>query len=337
MILARTIPLLALLIASTLAARADVLVVLNKSDHEAALVDPATLEVLAKLPTGRGPHEAAMSPDGGVAYVSNYGGWAMFRDGEEPKREAGSTLTLLDLKGRAVKATWSLGENRLPHGIATSRDGKRLWVTVEGAHKVLEIDAATGEIGRTFGIRQEVSHMVVSTPDDRKLYVANIASGSVSVIDRASGDVKTVKTGAGAEGIDVSPDGREVWVSNRAADTVSVIDTATDRLVATFPSGGKFPIRVRFTPDGRQAWVSNANSNTLAVFEVAGRKLLGTVEVGAVPIGVVMSPDGSRAFVACSRADRIDVVDVASRKVVKSFTTGKEPDGMAWAAFGDRE
>src|SRR3990172_5689042 len=147
----RAVPLLALLIASPFAARADVLVVLNKSDHEAPLVDPATLEVLARLPTGRGPREAAVSPDGGVAYVSNYGGWAMFREGEEPKREAGNTLTVLDLKGKAVKATWSLGESRLPHGIATSRDGKRVWVTAEGSHKGLEIDAATAQIGRTSG------------------------------------------------------------------------------------------------------------------------------------------------------------------------------------------
>jgi len=317
------------------AVRADVLVVLNKSDHEAALVDPATLEVIAKLPTGMGPHEVAISPDGALAYVTNYGGWAMLREGEEPKREAGKSLTVLDLKARSVKATWDLGESGLPHGIAASRDGKKLWVTAEGAHKVLEIDAATGAIDRTFVIRQQVSHMLVPTPDDRKLYVANIASGNVSIIDRASGKVRSVTTGAGSEGIDVSPDGREVWVSNRAADTISVIETATDTVVATFPSGGKFPIRVRFAPDGSQVLVSNANSNSVSVFEASSRKLLGTIEVGALPVGIALSPDGSRAFVACSGADRVEVVDLTARKVVKSFSTGKEPDGMAWVRRRD--
>ena len=34
---------------------ADVLIVLNKSDHEAVLVDPATLQPVARIPTGRGP------------------------------------------------------------------------------------------------------------------------------------------------------------------------------------------------------------------------------------------------------------------------------------------
>ena len=39
------------LAASAPAGRADVLIVLNKSDHEAALVDPSSLKVVAKLPT----------------------------------------------------------------------------------------------------------------------------------------------------------------------------------------------------------------------------------------------------------------------------------------------
>ncbi|MFQ5694784.1 MAG: YncE family protein, partial [Terriglobia bacterium] len=62
-----------------LSAAADTLVVLNKSDHEAALVDAATYEVRTKLPTGQGPHEAATSPDGRYAYVANYGSFAVFR------------------------------------------------------------------------------------------------------------------------------------------------------------------------------------------------------------------------------------------------------------------
>src|ERR1700752_2007735 len=58
----------------------DLLVVLNKSDHQAALVDPRSHAVVAKIPTGRGPHEVAISPDGRTAYVSNYGAFGIFRE-----------------------------------------------------------------------------------------------------------------------------------------------------------------------------------------------------------------------------------------------------------------
>ena len=312
------------------AAAADLLVVLNKSDHEAVLVDPATFKTVTKVATGHGPHEAAVSPDGRRAFVCNYGMTGVFREGER-RDEPGNTLSVVDLERRAVVDTFALGEFTKPHGIAVSRDGRLLWVTCEGAQAVLELDAASGKVLKSWKTGQDVSHMLVATPDERKLYVANIRSGSATVIDRGTDSVQTVVTGEGAEGIDVTPDGKEVWVTNRAANTVSVIATATDSVVASFESGGTMPIRVKFTPDGKEAWISNARSNAMTVFDVATRKLLATVAVGAVPIGIQMSPDGKRAFVANTNDDQITVLDVKGRKVVGTFTTGNEPDGMAWA------
>jgi len=329
--LLRTLAAAALAVFLAIPCAAQLLIVLNKSDHEAALVDPATYEVVAKLPTGRGPHEAATSPDGRFAYVSNYGSFAVFREGERPRMEPGNTITVLDLKARAVKATFELGDYRQPHGLWVSKDGSRVWVTCEGAQAVLELDASSGEILKAWKTNQNVSHMVVPTPDEKKLYVANIGSGSVTVIERSTDTVKTVPTGAGAEGIDVSPDGREVWVSNRAAHSLSVIDTATDRVRVTLESGGQVPIRVKFTPDGREVWVSNAQSNSVTVFDVRTRQLLATIEVGAVPVGILMTPDGRRAFVANTNANQVTVIDVPARTILRTFTTGTEPDGMAWA------
>ena len=316
-------------------ASGGVLVVLNKSDHEAAIVDPATYKVLAKLPTGKGPHEAATSPDGRTAYVSNYGSFRIFQQGGQgqPGQQAppGNTITVLDLAGRTVKATFDLGEYLSPHGIWVSRDGKLVWVTCERSQAVVELDAASGKVLRAWKTNQNVSHMVVPSKDEKKLYVANIGSGSVTVIDRGSDAVTSIPTGAGAEGIAVSPDGREVWVTNRAAATVSIIEVAADKVTATFESGGKFPIRVKFTPDGQQVWVSNAQSNSVSIFDAKSRQLLATMEVGAVPVGILMTPDGKRAFVANTNANHVTVFDVKERKSVTKFTTGNEPDGMAWA------
>ncbi len=316
-------------------ARADSLVVLNKSDHEAVLVDPETYQVAAKLPTGKGPHEVAGSSDGWTAFASNYGAFSIFKEGERPKIEPGHTITVLDLKKRAVKTTFDLGSYTSPHGIWVSKDGSRLWVTCEGAQAVLELDAATGKILKAWKTNQQTSHMVVPTPDEKKLYVTNIRSGSVSVIDRAAAKeaeaVTTVPTAAGSEGIDVSPDGREVWVANREGNTLSILSTVTDKVIASVESGGQMPIRVKFTPDGKQVWVSNARSNTVTVFDAAGRKLVTTIEVGAVPVGIQMTPDGKRAFVANTNANQVTVIDVPARKVLKTFSPGTEPDGMAWA------
>lgn len=306
------------------------LVVLNKSDHEAALVDPAVLMVVARIPTGVGPHEAAVSPDGRYAYVSNYGAFGMVPGGTS-RGGPGNTITVIDLKGRRVKSTFDLGTYERPHGIRVSRDGGRLWVTCEGAQAVLELDAATGSVKKIWKTEQQTSHMIVSTPDESKLYVANIGSGSVTVIHRASGRVTSIPVGPGSEGIDIAPDGKEVWVATRGNHRVTVIDTARDEILSRFDSGGEMPIRVKFSPDGKEVLVSNAESNSVSIFSAANRKLVDRVRVGSTPVGILITPDGRRAFVANTTSNQVTVVDVRERKVVATFTTGHEPDGMAWA------
>ncbi len=314
------------------AVSAQTLIVLNKSDHEAALVNPATLQVSAKLPTGKGPHEVATSRDGRIAYVSNYGAYGVFRPNEQrPPQPPGTSITVLDLKAHKMTATWELGEFKRPHGIVVGRDGKRLWVTAEENKAVLELDTSSGRIVKSWKTDQETSHMVVPTLDEKKLYVSNIRSGSVTVITRATDAVKTIKTADGTEGIAISPDGKEVWATNRAAHTISVIDTASDTVKETFESGGKMPIRVKFTPDGKEVLVSNAQSNMVSVFNAGTRALVAKIEVGMMPVGIQMTPDGKRAFVANTNANKVSVIDVAARKVLSTFETGNEPDGMAWA------
>src|SRR5438309_829711 len=39
-----------------------------------AIVDPANLQIVARVPAGPDPHEIVASPDGKLAYISNYGG-----------------------------------------------------------------------------------------------------------------------------------------------------------------------------------------------------------------------------------------------------------------------
>jgi hypothetical protein len=50
------------------------LLVLAKTGHTLAIVNPVTLKVIATMPSGPDPHEVVASADGKFAYISNYGG-----------------------------------------------------------------------------------------------------------------------------------------------------------------------------------------------------------------------------------------------------------------------
>lgn len=195
--------------------------------------------------------------------------------------------------------------------------------------------------------------MVATTPDNSKAFVANIGSGTITAVNLTASasmsGAQSVRTGDGAEGIDVSPDGSEVWVTNRAANTVSVVNTRDLTVVATLESKD-FPIRVKFTPDGKFAMVSNARSGDVAVFEASTRKELRRIKMelsvvndvdkrlfgnqfgsSPTPIGILVLPTGSHAYIANSNADLLTVIDLKEWKIVDRIKTGKEPDGLGYS------
>jgi YVTN family beta-propeller protein len=325
-----TCTLAAALLVRTPVVHAQTLIVLNKSDHTASFIDPAAGRTLGKVSVGRGPHELALSPDGRLAYVANFGRYGTAAPGDTMRSKAGNTISVIDVAGRSVKSTYDFGTHTGQHGVAVSRDGKRVWLTSETPNALLEIDATSGKILNVWPTQQQRTHLVVVSPDESKFFVTNTVSGSLTIIDRATGAIKNVPIGAGAEGVTVSPDGREVWVARRTDDTIAVVSPTTGAIVATFAAGGQGPQRIQFTPDGSQVWSSNVRSNTLTVFDARSRKLIGSVNVGRGPAGIVFSPDGRRGYFALSGANQIAVIDVPTRTVIQTIDTGVEPDGIAF-------
>ncbi len=231
-----------------------------------------------------------------------------------------------------MKTTFDLGTHTGPHGMIVSHDGKTVWATTETPQAVLELDSATGKILHVWNTNQERSHMIVATPNETKFYVTNTVSGSVSVIDRSTSEVKVVSTGPGTEGIAISPDGKEVWAASRLDDKLSVISTATDKMAANFPSGGKGPKRLDFTPDGTQVWVTNPSSNQTTVFDARARELIASLTLAKSPSGVYISSDGRHAYITNAVANELTFIDVASRKILNTMPIGTDPDGVAWSA-----
>ncbi|MCG8607448.1 beta-propeller fold lactonase family protein [bacterium] len=315
------------------------LIVLNKSGASATLISLDSNEQVANVATGIGPHEVAVSDDGRIAVVTNYGN----RD------DAGSSLTVIDLEKREAEKTIDLGAFERPHGIVFSSDGSRLLVTAEAQKMLLVVNLMTGEIEHQVETGQNTSHMVARVPETDLAFVANIRSGNVTVIDLAQAKVvKQIETGAGAEGIDVSPDGGEVWVSNRAADTISIIDAKSLAIIETLESKS-FPIRAKFTPDGRHVLVSNARSGDVAVFDAKSRQEVARIDMNEeaiagkesrlfsdqfgespVPVGILAHPNGRTAYVANTNADIVTVLDLSNWTVSGRLATGKEPDGLGF-------
>lgn len=318
------------------------LIILNKAEASASFINLATAEEIAKVPTGDGPHEVAVSPDGATAVVANYGG----------QQNPGNSLTVIDIASKSVTKTIDLGSFRRPHGIVFLADGNRVAVTAEVNRALILVDIERGEVVQHLDTGAEVSHMVAVSPDGSRAFVSNIGSGSICAFELESGrPLGEIATAPGAEGIDISPDGREVWVTNRAADTVSVIDAHSLAVLATIECPA-FPIRVKFTPDGSNVLVSNARTGDVAVFDAvariatrrikmdeepvddpSGRLFAGTFEGSPVPVGILVHPAGDYAFIANTQADIVTIIDLNNFAIVGRIKAGREPDGLGFSAI----
>lgn len=293
---------------SAAAARAGLLVIAYMGDSQVALVDGVTFQTLATLDAGRNPHEVRVSPDGRRAYVA-----------------AGKTITAVDLESRKVRANFDLGSYSA-HDIRVSRDGRRIWAACAPSQTILELDADTGKILKTYRTDQQGSWFVEVTPDERKLYAPNLEGRSVSVIDRATGEVKVVRFAYPVYGIDITPDGKQVWVSGR---DLAVIDTATDEVTATVKTTEPETGRIRLTSDGKRVIVALAKK--LAVYDAKTRRLINETELGSSPKVLTLSADDRRAFLTNPEDHTVSVVDIEAGKLLATFRTGKTPDGIGWA------
>jgi YVTN family beta-propeller protein len=294
-----------------------------------SLLDLATKKPVATIPTGDEPHELAVSPDGKIAVVCNYGS----------SPTPGNTLTVIDVAARKSLRTIDLGKHVRPHGIAWLR-GNEVTVTSEGSKALLLVDIAASKVTAAIATDQLGSHMVALAPTQNRAFVANIDFGSVSVIDLEQHQrVANITTGSGTEGIAISPDQREVWAGNRDGNTISVIDVASLKVVATLPSAS-FPIRLKFTDDGKHVLVSNAQSAAVAVWDAATRREIRRIKLQepkasrwGAPIGILVATPLSRAYVATPNLDQVAVIDLKTWKVIDWLTTGHEPDGLGYSAL----
>ncbi|MCF6300760.1 MAG: YncE family protein, partial [Proteobacteria bacterium] len=212
----------------------SLLLAVNKNSDYLSVLDLGKGLEIKKIPTGQGPHEVAISPDGKFAIVTNYGYGCV-------ESKAGKSLTVVNLHDYSTMNI-PLGKFRSPHGIVAFKDNIHVAVTVECSKALLIVNIHTGEISQAIDTGADVSHMVILSADEKTAFVSNISSGSVSVLDLTTGKlIKTIITGKGAEGIALSTDGRQVWVTNRGVNTISIIEVESLTVSKTLKTE-EFPI-----------------------------------------------------------------------------------------------
>lgn len=309
------------------------LYIVNKKSSSVTVFDLYKGKELTELPVELIPHEITTLKNQNKVVITNYG----------TNKIAGKSITVVNTKTNKIEKSIPLKENFAPKGIIALPKLNTVALVTNGGNNLLVANVETGIIEKNIPTKQYVSQLLVHHPKKPLVYVTNVNSGSVSVIDlKLDKVVKTIACGWGTEGIDITPDGLEVWVTNNKSNSINIINTQTNKVTDTIPTG-KESLRLKFSIDGKYCLVTNASNGTLSIYNTNTKKRIKTIHFHGKenllerllyhtprPVGILMHPNGLYAFIANSNANKIEVIDMITFTLVSTIRTGKIPDGLAF-------
>jgi len=175
-------------------------------NNAVSVVDLATRQSVALIPTGIAPYRIALSPDGKTLYCANRGGRAPRKDEAsapsagtkvrvDPRTDAAlrGSLTLIDtekLTGVEIEA------GRQPSDMVFSADGKTMYVANSDEDTVGVFDTGRREFRESYSLRPpqdpgfgQIPNALALSGDGKTLYVACGGANAVAALDPATGKI----------------------------------------------------------------------------------------------------------------------------------------------------
>ncbi len=282
--------------------------------HGLVVVDTKTEEIVQRIPLKSAWFGLAWSPDGKRLFVS--GGNA--NSSRNPTRAPIYVFEYAN--GRLSKDPVSRLEETVDtdklfwSGVAHHPKKNILYAanrgTGFGTGNVVAFDSVSGKMLGRVPVEM-IPYDLVLTEDGRTLYVSNLASKSVSVIDTATMKVTaSIAVDANPNQMVLSADGL-LYVACSNDNTVVVIDTKTraaiERISTTLhprAPEGSTPNALALDRVNGLLYVANADNNDVAVVHAEGRgkhEVLGFIPSGWYPDALAVLPKQQKLYIGNSK------------------------------------
>ena len=182
------------------------LYVTTELDNSIAVIDPRTLKVAGRVPTGAAEsHMLAITRDGRRGYTASVGAGSV----SVLDLEARKTVAVIPISGKTQRISLSADDGmaftadqtkpRLAV-IDTATNKVKQWVAVPGANRVAVVDLRSMEVVRSIEVPRAPQEVLIR-PDDLAAYVSCDASHQVAEIGLTDWKVRLIEAGAGADGL----------------------------------------------------------------------------------------------------------------------------------------
>jgi YVTN family beta-propeller protein len=215
------------------------------------------------------PVGIAFSPDGGTTYVAF---------------SRANALAVIDASTHEIRKQVDVG--MAPFGVAVSKLRGKVFVTNRGGRRPVAGDTTAPSSGSA----------ILTDP-----VTGSTASGTLSMVDAATLEVREVPVGLEPSQLALNPDESTLAVANSHSDSVSFLDTVTlartNVKIPTFSDAalGSQPIGLAFAPDGKTLYVACGGNNAVAALAQSGKNwnVAGALPTAWFPSAIAIDGDGA--------------------------------------------
>ncbi len=315
----------------------DRLWVVNQDKNSVTVLNTSTGSRIKQITVGNAPRSIAIASTGEV-WVTN---------------KRGPNISIISPSSHTVTRTISMPLGSQPHGIAASPTGGFIYVALEGAGRLLKLDATTYATVASLDVGPNPRHVSVNS-DGNRAYVSRFITPPLP--GEATANVETQSGGLHV--------GAEVVVVNTSAMTVQQTIVLRHSDKPDFENQGRgipnYLGAVAIAPDGRSAWVPSKQDNVKRgslrdglglTFQNTVRAISSRVDLlaGAEDYPERMDHDnaglasaalhdrrGVYMFVALETSREVAVVDAYDGSQIFRLNVGRAPQGLALSADGNR-
>ncbi len=285
--------------------------IVNQGSLDVSVVEPTTARTIATIPVGKGPHHAALSPDGLVLWVIN---------------TDDSTASIIDTAQLKIKATVKVG--RSPHAVVFRPNGAEIWLANVADREIGVYNPTTGvkigqvalpfnpahldfaPDGQLWAIQQLGPQVAIIEPDSRSIVRRVSVGDKLNLVAFAAGKAWLADEGTRPG----------VWAVDLATLTI------TNAVIA--PIKPIQPVAVKVA-GAEQVWVTDRGQDNLLILDATNGKLLDEVATNGVSFHAHLSRDGKNIYVTEEATNNLIVIDVATRQVKARIAVGRQPDDIA--------
>ncbi len=285
-------------------------------DHEVII----QVGVPSAIGVGTHPQGVAVNPANGLAYVVN---------------QISNNVTVIDSAGQVVTVI-----QLQPSLIPGFNSPVAVAVNTNNASPNYGMVYVAGSVSNTVSVI-DLSHTVSNeipvgvrpmdlafNPVNDNLYVANLFSDNVSVIDTSTETVSTtLNVGTDPLGVGINTNNGDIYIANSGSDDVSVFDSS-NALVTTIAAVGTKPVSATYHSLNDEMYVVAADSNNVFPITAATHTLLAPIATGNSPYKSVFNTNNDYLYVG-NRADNTLTVIAPDKSIRATISKGNVNIGFA--------